>query len=82
MYHGWDDVDALVACREIGNKLGYFTISGTALSYYNTPDGSGEQWWHSVACIGSEETLESCSKDMVTFPASHSEDVGITCKFF
>ena len=76
----WGDTDALVACREIGNELGYATISGTALYKSDTPDGSGEIWWWNVQCSGSEETLESCSKRTTT-STSHSRDIGITCKF-
>ena len=76
----WGDTDALVACREIGNELGYATISGTALSYSNAPDGSGEVWWYEVACSGSEETLEDCSHH-TTSETSHYNDIGITCKF-
>ncbi|GMH86623.1 hypothetical protein TrST_g13909 [Triparma strigata] len=79
-YYIWDDVDALVACREIGNELGYATISGTALYYYDTPDGSGKIWWSGVGCLGSEETLESCSKSTTT-STYHPYDIGITCKF-
>ena len=76
----WDDVDALVACREIGNELGYAIISGAALSYGNTPDGSGEIYWTEVACSGYEETLDSCSKSSTT-STYHEYDIGITCKF-
>ncbi|GMH54097.1 hypothetical protein TrRE_jg11604, partial [Triparma retinervis] len=78
--YSWDDVDALVACREIGSEIGYTTISGTALSRGNTTDGSGEQWWKFVGCSGSEETLESCPKSTL-FLTDHSNDIGITCKF-
>ncbi|GMH73220.1 hypothetical protein TL16_g06123 [Triparma laevis f. inornata] len=78
----WDDTDALVACREIGNELGYATVSGTELRYGNTPDGSGEIWWVDLECSGSEETLESCSKSTTSSTATdHQYDIGITCKF-
>ena len=40
----WDNNDALVACREIGNELGYKVTSGTELYSSSTPDGSGEIW--------------------------------------
>lgn len=77
---GWGDTDALVACRENGNELGYDTVSGTELIYENTPDGSGEQLWNAVGCSGSEETLKSCSKQDYPY-AYHFYDVGIMCKF-
>ncbi|GMH89491.1 hypothetical protein TL16_g11473 [Triparma laevis f. inornata] len=76
----WDDTDALIACREIGNELGYLTVSGTALSYDPTPDGSGEVWWNEIGCSGNEETLESCPKQTPT-STSHANDIGITCRF-
>ena len=56
-YNSWDDVDALVACREIGNELGYATISGTALTWDNTPEGSGEVWWEYVDCSGDRKSV-------------------------
>ncbi|GMH93208.1 hypothetical protein TrVE_jg9577 [Triparma verrucosa] len=76
----WDSRDALVACREIGNELGYATVSGTPLGRDDTADGSGEIWWESVQCSGSEGTLESCSK-WTTSSTSHHNDIGITCKY-
>lgn len=78
-----NNMDALVACREIGNELGYTTISGTALSSENTPDGSGIVWWGWVECTGSEETLAACSKEDVSYDYDYGyrSDIGITCKF-
>ncbi|GMH48501.1 hypothetical protein TrLO_g4554 [Triparma laevis f. longispina] len=79
-YWWWGDADALVACRQLGNKLGYATFSGTHLIYSNTLERSGEIWWRYVECSGSEESLESCSKSTTT-STSHYRDIGITCKF-
>lgn len=82
MGNGWGDEDALVACREIGNELGYTTVSGVEVNIDETPDGSGEQRWYNVRCSGREETLESCSGEE-DFPngSNHYYDIGITCKF-
>ncbi|GMH54864.1 hypothetical protein TL16_g01770 [Triparma laevis f. inornata] len=77
---GWDDLDAKVGCRQLGNELGYITISGTALDADDTPDGSGKQWWRNVDCAGNEEMLERCYRVNV-WSSGHDGDIGITCKF-
>ncbi|GMH92953.1 hypothetical protein TL16_g12498 [Triparma laevis f. inornata] len=79
---GWDDTDALVACKQIGNELGFETISGTALTYGDTParSGTGNFWWEAVACSGSELKLEECPHEATSF-LEHWPDIGITCKF-
>ena len=81
-----DDTEALVACRQLGIELGHATVSGwsapRALSYINTPNGSGRIWWSNVRCSGSEETLEKCQgTGSRTSDYRHKYDIGIECKF-
>ena len=43
-YNDFEDDEALVSCREIGNELGYATVSGTVIDHYGTTSVSGEIW--------------------------------------
>ncbi|GMH94044.1 hypothetical protein TrST_g4059 [Triparma strigata] len=79
----WTTDNALVACREIGNELGYATIvsvSTTALDRDSAPAGSGEIWWQQVSCLLGEQALEACPKSRAT-GTDHYYDIGISCKF-
>ncbi|GMH71325.1 hypothetical protein TL16_g05623 [Triparma laevis f. inornata] len=47
----WTDTAAFVACRQLGDALGYMMRSGTAVPPGATPDGpSTIQWWNSIEC--------------------------------
>ena len=52
---GFDDVDAGVACRQLGYDLG--TVTGTD---ERGPDPTGPIWLDQVACTGSETRLAHC----------------------
>ncbi|GMH97849.1 hypothetical protein TrVE_jg3180 [Triparma verrucosa] len=60
----WDDADARVACRQIGDELGYVTVNGLKLS--DTPQGSNIVWWKEMACMGDENILEECEHEELT----------------
>jgi hypothetical protein len=66
------DVDALVACRQLG------FLAGVAV--YSPGGGSGPIWMDDLGCSGSEAFLIDCP-----FPGwglhdcGHSEDVGVSC---
>jgi hypothetical protein len=78
----FDNNDALVFCRQMGNELGYSVVSGTMVSSGSTPDGSGTIWLDDLACSGSEATLDACSHNgWDSHNCGHSEDVGVRCKF-
>lgn len=74
---GFDDLDATVACRQLGYQY------GRAVSSADTEDGTGPIWLDDVACTtGSETRLISCAKkgDSVgQHNCNHFEDVGVQC---
>jgi hypothetical protein len=58
--HKWDDVDALVACTELGNQLGYTTRGGVQLGWNDVADAQERIWFGGYECTGEEATLETC----------------------
>lgn len=53
--HGWDDIDATVACRQ----LGFLNGTATSQAYFGT--GSNPPvWWSQVNCLGNETKLSYC----------------------
>jgi hypothetical protein len=73
--------DAQVACRQLGNELGYTLTSWSVVSNSNTDDGSGTVWLDNLGCSGSESSLVDCSHAGWGATDGHSEDVGVSCTF-
>ena len=73
---GWDDIDAGVACRQLG-----FGSSGTAVGSAGFGQGSGSILLDSVSCIGNESTLTSCNHlgINITRSCTHAKDAGVRC---
>jgi hypothetical protein len=73
--------EATVACRQLGNELGYTLVSASKVSSSDTDDGSGNIY--KVTCVGTESTLDSCTN--LEYWSStlhmHSNDVGVSCTF-
>jgi hypothetical protein len=76
---GFEDEEAEVGCRQLGNELGYTPVSWSVVGTGDTPDGSGNQY-DAYDCQGDEDELSSC-KDFEEWGGSHSRDVGIRCSF-
>ena len=72
----FSDVDAAVACRELGFADGTFTpISATSI-----PRGTGAIALDDVGCTGDEQRLFDCPhRGLEIHNCSHFEDVTVTC---
>ncbi|CAC5380043.1 DMBT1 [Mytilus coruscus] len=71
--HGFNHVDAAVACRQ----LGY--CSGQRISNNYVNDGIGNIWLVDIHCSGSENKLINCTYSSDASHCSHGYDVGIHC---
>ncbi|CAC5424581.1 unnamed protein product [Mytilus coruscus] len=69
----FDNIDASVACKQ----LGYCT--GTVLKSQTVADGNGTIWLRNVGCLGSEMKLINCSHESYIRDCGHQDDVGIQC---
>ncbi|XP_030832190.1 scavenger receptor cysteine-rich type 1 protein M130-like [Strongylocentrotus purpuratus] len=71
----WDNVDAMVVCRQ----LGYSTDGAIARysAYYGM--GSGYISLDNVKCYGNEESLKSCPSSSMPSNCKHTEDAGVDC---
>jgi hypothetical protein len=67
----FDELDANVACRQLGFSTGSFFTEGA---------GADPIWLDDLGCTGSETTLARCAHPgWGVHNCSHSEDVGVTC---
>jgi hypothetical protein len=68
-----------VACRQLGNELGYTLVSASKVNMYVTDDGSGMAY--KVTCAGTESILDSCTTFEYYSSIYHQYDVGVSCTF-
>ena len=72
---GWDLNNAQVVCRQLGFGP---AITATNRAYYG--QGSGRIWLDEVRCVGTELTIEACSRNgWGSHDCLHSEDAGVRC---
>merc|ERR1719178_535843 len=72
--------DAEVACRQLGNELGYEALGWADLG--NIGSGSGQIWMDGLYCDGNEVSLGECSfNGWGSHDCGHSEDVWVGCTF-
>lgn len=72
----FDNVDAGVACRELGYSDGVFTRLGQT----SIPQGQGSIALDDVACVGTEARVSECpNRGLGIHNCSHFEDVVVTC---
>ncbi|PIK49864.1 putative scavenger receptor cysteine-rich protein type 12 isoform X1 [Apostichopus japonicus] len=71
----WDIYDAQVVCRQLG-----FTGAIVVRSNAYFGEGSGRTWLDNVECIGTEGTLQDCTKNKLGDEnCGHHEDAGVEC---
>jgi hypothetical protein len=72
--------EATVACRQLGNKLGYTLVSAGKVDSVNTDDGTGPGCYY-ASCAGTESTLDSCAtfQDVYAEENDHWYDIGVSC---
>jgi hypothetical protein len=75
------EAESTVACRQLGNELGYTLVSASKVGRDDTDDGSGMAY--TVTCAGTESTLGSCTifEYDSWYGNRHYYDVGVSCTF-
>jgi hypothetical protein len=73
------EAESTVACRQLGNELGYTLVSASKVGREDTDSGSGMAY--SVTCAGTESTLDSCTSFASWISNAHHLDVGVLCTF-
>ena len=75
----WNDLDANVACRQ----LGFQPADATPIYDAGFGAGAGRIWLNNLICVGTESRLIDCSRP--TFGDSdgcngHNDDAGVRCE--
>lgn len=78
--HPRSQVEALVACRQLGNELGYLVVDASKIERWATDDGSSTSQYL-VTCAGMESTLASCASFEVWEQPFSNYEVGVACTF-
>ena len=79
------EAESTVACRQLGNELGYTLVSSSKVYRMDTDNGSGNGY--EVFCAGTESNLDSCPvfRPITTWvfrpSVPHEYDVGVSCTF-
>ena len=79
-HYGWDKLDAMVVCRQLGLPSDYpLPIGGRGVF----GQGSGQIWLRNETCRGSETSLDKCLFPSYpwgrTYGCNHGLDVGVVC---
>ena len=76
------EAESTVACRQLGNELGYTLVSASKVGRDDTNDGSGAQV-ATFTCFGMEAAITSCvpGPTYSDVAANHIYDVGVSCTF-
>ena len=79
-YSGWDRLDAMVVCRQLGLPYDYpLPIGGRGVF----GQGTGKIWLNFASCGGSETSLDECLH--ISYPwghtigCNHRLDAGVVC---
>ena len=74
--NNWDLADATVVCHELGYAI---AVEAPRSAFFGA--GSGPSWYYSVSCVGTETTLNQCSRSAsnIGSACSHSNDAGVVC---
>ena len=73
----WDDIDAQVACRQ----LGYLATGATTQTRSNVAVGMGQIWLDNVNCTGTEASLFDCNATTAeNHNCVHAQDAGVICR--
>ena len=70
------EAESTVACRQLGNELGYTLVSASKVGKDNTDDGGK---CYKVTCAGTESTLDSYA--IFVYHGSTTWDGGVSCTF-
>jgi hypothetical protein len=75
------EAESTVACRQLGNEMGYTLVSASKVGREDTDDGSGMVYQYKVTCAGTESTLGSCTSFESSSSSAgwNSYDVGVAC---
>jgi len=75
--------EASVACHQLGEELGFVSLSGKSISSGDTPDGTLNCILSDLDCDGTETALGQCLTSGSTTCDSNdnSDDLGLRCKF-
>jgi hypothetical protein len=73
------EAEATVACRQLGDDLGYTLVSASKVGRDDTDAGSGASLM--LICEGTEPTLDMCSTYESFGTGANNYDVGVSCTF-
>ena len=70
----WDDIDATIACKQLGHKVGYSRPGGTF------PSGTANITMDEVNCAGTETKLEDCPfNGWFSHDCNSTQHAGVLC---